>query len=343
MTGAPMEELVRQVLDRLARQERRTEALEAALLRPAGAGAGPWPTASSAETLPEIPWPRRELPADGLAGRTAARASGTADRVRELEARMAEAEERLRQSAGLETVGRLAAGVAHDFNNLLTVISGSAEVIRGGLPDGDELRDAADLIVATTQTAAGVARQLVSLGRPGLSEPCAVDLNTAIRAVERTLRRLVGERVTLDVTLAPAIPLVRADPGQFDRVLLNLVVNARDAVAAGAGTITIRTAAATGGPDRPGWPAEVPAGEFVAVTVTDTGCGMSDEVKARIFDPFFTTKGPRGTGLGLSTVRDIVRGVGGHIEVESSPGWGTSIRVFWPAFADTAAPVRLLR
>jgi signal transduction histidine kinase len=139
---------------------------------------------------------------------------------------------------------------------------------------------------------------------------------------------------------------VRCDPGQLEQVLLNLVVNARDAIAAD-GTVTIRTAAATIAPGRPGWPAEVPPGEFVALTVTDTGVGMTDEIRARLFDPFFTTKTGRGTGLGLSTVRDIVRATGGHIEVESSPGWGTSVRVFWPVLPEAAktpagTPLRLV-
>jgi two-component system cell cycle sensor histidine kinase/response regulator CckA len=244
-----------------------------------------------------------------------------------------EAEDRLREAARLETVGRLVAGVAHDFSNLLTVIVGSADAIRSRLPDGDPLREAADTIAETAHTAASVTRQLLGFARPTDPAPCPLDANVAIQGLHRTLRRLVGERVTVDVLPAARLPLILADPGQFDRVLLNLVVNARDAIA-GVGTVTVRTAAAQVPPGRPGWPADLPPGEFVAVTVSDTGVGMTQEVLGRIFDPFFTTKGERGTGLGLATVRELVRAAGGHVEVESSPGWGTSVRVFWPALRD---------
>jgi two-component system cell cycle sensor histidine kinase/response regulator CckA len=317
-TKTPVEDLLTQTLDRLNRQERRTEALEVAVLR--GSSAETYRPA--AETPPDIPWPRRELPGG-------ATASPPPDRVAELEARLAEAEERLRVAARLETVGRLVAGVAHDFNNLLTVIVGHADVIRAGLTGGHHC-ETAERIAATAHTAAGVTRQLVAFSRPGSGELCPLDANVAVAGVQRTLRRLTGERVALEFLPAGAVPLVRIDPGQFDQVLLNLVVNARDAITGG-GTITVRTAGTAVTAGRPGWPDDVPPGEFLAVTVTDTGCGMPPEVVARIFDPFFTTKGANGTGLGLSTVRDIVRASGGHVEVESAVGWGTSVRVFWPA------------
>jgi CheY-like chemotaxis protein len=129
---------------------------------------------------------------------------------------------------------------------------------------------------------------------------------------------------------------VRVAPGQFDQVILNLVANARDAIADD-GTITVRTAEATIGSTRPEWPSDLPAGSYVALTVTDTGCGMTDDVRVRMFDPFFTTKGKHGTGIGLATVRNIVREAGGHIEVESAPEWGTSVRVYWPR-ADGPTP-----
>jgi signal transduction histidine kinase len=338
ITAAPIEDLLRQVIDRLSRNERRTEAIEATLLRLApqsGSGRAQYGSLqfssnSSAETPPEIPWPRREL-------RDSAK---TAERVLELEARLSEAEERLRIAARLEIVGRLVAGVAHDFNNLLTIISGHADVIRNELPDGHHLRDAADLISTTAYTAAGVTRQLVSFGKPGKPDPCPVDANTALRAIERTLGRLTGGRAALNVTLASAVPLIQIDPGQFDQVMINLVANARDAIS-DSGSITIRTAAVTIGTGRAGWPDDVRAGEFVVVTVTDTGIGMTEDVKARIFDLFFTTKGDRGNGVGLATVRDIVKASGGHIEVESSPEWGTSVRVFWPSHPEPTQSLRL--
>ena len=227
-------------------------------------------------------------------------------------------------------MGRLVAGVAHDFNNLLAVITGSADVIRSGLPAAHPLRETAEQIASAAQTAAGVTRQLLTLGKP--AGPCALDPNAAVRALGRTLAQLTGRRVALELALAPAVPPVRVDPGQFDQVVLNLVANARDAIP-DSGTVTIGTAAAVVLPNRPGWPSDVPRGRFVALTVTDTGTGMTDEVKARAFDPFFTTKGARGTGLGLATVRDVVRAAGGHVEVESAVGRGTRVRVYWPAGA----------
>lgn len=331
MTTAPLEDLLREALDRLARQERRTEALEAAMIQPSPPVA---PRArSAAETVPDTPWPVRALPR--------AVAPPPADRVVELEARLAAAEERLRSAARLETLGRLVAGVAHDFNNLLTVVSGNAEVLRAELPAGHPLHDAADQIVSTANTAAGVARQLLATGRSGQPRPCPIDVNAAVRTLERTLGQLTRGRVGLAVMLAASVPLVSIDPGQFDQILLNLVVNARDAIP-DAGTVTVRTAAVTVGPARGGWPTDVPPGEFVAITVTDNGTGMTDEVKARVFDPFFTTKGETGTGLGLSTVRDIVHEAGGHIEIESALGWGTSVRVFLPAMG-SATGFRVVR
>ena len=319
---APHEPRLREALHRLDRHERRIELLESAAF-------GPVPMAqpaSAAETPMETAWPTLDL-----------RPPPAADRLADLEARLGRAEERLHAAARLETVGRLVAGVAHDFNNLLTVVAGAAELIRGNLPTGHQLAEAADLIAATVQTAANVSRQLVHFARPTRSDPCPVDANAAVRAVERTLRRLTGERVALDFLPAPALPLILADPGQFDQVLLNLLVNARDAIT-GDGRITIRTARADPG----GRAADGPGG-YVAVTVTDTGAGMTEEVRSRVFDPFFTTKPEGGTGLGMSTVRDILLAAGGTIEVDSAPGWGTSVRVYWPVYPDTADTFRLIR
>jgi signal transduction histidine kinase len=308
-TTIPVEEQVRQALDRLAGLERRLDALEAAALRPAEP---PRVSSPFTETPPELPWPRRTATSDPVTP-----FPDPPSRVRS------------------ELFGRLVAGVAHDFSNLLTVILGSAEEIRLAAPAGSPLAAAADAILSTSQTAANLTRQLIGFARARPSEPCPVDPNAAVRGLERVLARLAGGGVKLDLTLAPAAPVIRADPGQFDQLLLNLVVNARDAVR-GAGTVSVRTAAATVVPGRPGWPAGVPAGEFLALTVSDTGVGMTDEVKARVFEPYFTTKGDRGTGLGLAIVWDVVTGAGGHVEVESAPGWGTSVRVFWPALAGPA-------
>ena len=148
------------------------------------------------------------------------------------------------------------------------------------------------------------------------------------------LRRLTGTAVPLELELAPGLPLVRADATQFDRVVLNLVLNARDAVASttgGRGTVTVRAAVALVEPDRSGWPADRAPGRYVALTVADTGCGMSAAVREQMFQLFFTTKGTRGTGLGLATVHEAVTAARGHVEVESQVGWGTQIRIYWPA------------
>jgi signal transduction histidine kinase len=328
-TAAPViEDLLRDALDRLTRQEKRTGELEAIVshLTPSAAdtvfGFNP-----SSPTPPSVPWPpRRKRPDPAEA------------RIAELEARLAAAEARVAEAARLELLGQLVGGVAHDFNNLLLVMSGNAEVLRELLPPDDPLRESADVIAATAYTAARVTKQLLTFSKPATHDPRPVDPNAAVIDAERVLRYLTGDRVELDFFLSPGVPPVLVDPGQFDQVLLNLVVNARDAIP-GSGVITVRTATADVREDRPGWPAKCPPGEYVALTVSDTGCGMTEEVKARAFARCFTTKGANGSGIGLATVGDIVRGAGGHIEVESCPGWGTSVRVYWPPAGDPA-PMR---
>ena len=229
----------------------------------------------------------------------------------------------------------MATGVAHDFHNLLGVIAGNAELVREAFPVGDRHREMAETIARAAHTVAGVSRKLLDIGKPGPPRAAPLDAGGALRALEPILRRLVGNPVRLAFDLAPDLPVIRADATQFDRVVLNLVLNARDATAAG--TITVRAAAAVVEPDRAGWPPGRAAGEYVALTVSDTGCGMSAEVRAKMFDTFFTTKGDRGTGLGLATVREAVAAAGGHVEVESEVGWGTQVRVFWPPLADATA------
>lgn len=253
------------------------------------------------------------------------------ERLARLEAKLVELEEELRRSRRLETIGRLVAGVAHDFNNLLTLICGNAELVRDGLSESDPRREAADNVVSAGHSAARLSRQLLSLARPSPNEPQPLDLNDTIRDVEKMIRRLIGEGLSLTVHLAPSLEFVQADSAQVEQVLFNLAANARDAIGCGSGSIVIRTADAIIEPNRPGWPANLPTGSYVALTVSDTGCGMSDDVKARLFEPFFTTKpGGKGNGLGLANVRDTMRAAGGHVEVESAVGWGTSIRLYWP-------------
>ncbi|HEY3788969.1 MAG TPA: ATP-binding protein, partial [Urbifossiella sp.] len=261
-------------------------------------------------------------------------------RIRELEARLAVAEAQSRETARLEVVGRLLSGAAHDFNNLLTIITGHAELVRENLMPHDPLCEPVELIAESGHTAARVARQLIAYARPAAAEATALDPNAAVRDAERMLRRFTGEGIELDLLLTPGVDPIRVDRGEFDRVVLNLVVNARDAIDE-TGVITVRTAMAAVAADRGGWPDNCPPGDYVALTVTDTGCGMTDDVKERAFTRFFTTKGSKGTGLGLATVRDIVHAAEGHIEVESSPEWGTSVRVFWPVATENDEPIRM--
>jgi PAS domain S-box-containing protein len=239
-------------------------------------------------------------------------------------------EERLRQAQKMEAVGRLAGGVAHDFNNLLTVINGCGELLQRELPpDGSaavllrELRRAGE-------RAAGLTRQLLAFSRKQVLHPVPLGLNDVVREMADLLRRLTGEDVALDVKLGPALGCVRVDPGQIEQVLLNLVVNARDATPPG-GKVTVATAdaevdeaAALPHPDaRPG--------PYVVLSVGDTGCGMDEATRARIFEPFFTTKGPgKGTGLGLAVVHGIVQQSGGFIDVQSAEGRGSTFRVHLP-------------
>ncbi|MFO0799043.1 MAG: ATP-binding protein [Gemmataceae bacterium] len=257
---------------------------------------------------------------------------------RELRAKLAAAEEALRASARLGTLGRLVSGVAHDFNNCLTVLSGNAELLRELLPPDDPLRDTAGEIVGHVATAALVARQLVAFGKPtagGSSGP--TDPASEVRGLDRLLRRLTGDDITLDVLLAPGVPPIPVGAGSLAQLVLNLVANARDAIPRH-GTVTLRLAETVVDRTRPGWPERLPAGRYVALTVADTGVGMTESVRARMFDSYFTTKGPAGNGVGLATVAEIVRTAGGHIEVESAEGWGTSVRVFFPP-ADTPPAV----
>ena len=254
----------------------------------------------------------------------------TSAHIRELEERLAAAEVRSHETDRLELLGRLLASVAHDLNNLLTVVTGHAELVRESLMPEDPLRETVELISSSGHTAARVAQQLLACTRPPEGETATIDPNDAVRASERLLAGFIGEGIELDLLLTPDVAPIRIDRGDFDRVLLNLVVNARDASSDG-GIISVRTAIANVALGRRGWPEACPPGEYVALTVADTGCGMTDEVRARAFTRFFTTKGTKGTGLGLTAVWDIVQAAGGHVELDSSLDWGTSVRVFWPA------------
>jgi two-component system cell cycle sensor histidine kinase/response regulator CckA len=262
------------------------------------------------------------------------------DGVAELASPLAATESQSAETARLEVVDRMLSGAAHDFNNLLGVITGHAELVREQLMPDDPLREPVELIASSGHLAARVARQLLSYARPVDADPETLDPNAALRDGEPMLRRFTGATVELDLLLTPDIAPIRIDRCDFDRIVLNLVHNARDAIEE-TGFITVRTAMAQVPAGRRGWPDQCPPGAYVALTVNDTGCGMTEEVKAQVFTRFFTTKGMKGTGLGLVTVRDLVQAAGGHIELESSPQWGTSVRVFWPAVVPDDEPIRL--
>jgi two-component system, cell cycle sensor histidine kinase and response regulator CckA len=237
-----------------------------------------------------------------------------------------ELEEQFRQAQKLESVGRLAGGIAHDFNNLLTVINGYAELSLSGIGSDDPLHPNLLEIRKAGQAAAGLTRQLLLFSRKDVVQPVVIDVNSIIVDSGKMLRRLIGEDIELDTALDPELGHTLADPGYFQQVLMNLAVNARDAMPHG-GKLTIQTRnvilESTDGPN--------PPGPYVAVTVRDTGSGMDEKTKARLFEPFFTTKPlGKGTGLGLATVYGIVRQAQGSIAVESSPGQGTEFTLYFP-------------
>jgi PAS domain S-box-containing protein len=249
-------------------------------------------------------------------------------------------EQQFRQAQKLESIGRLAGGVAHDFNNLLTVINGYSEMGLGMMHEGGPVRECLAEIRKAGERAAGLTHQLLAFSRKHVVEPQPVDLNELILDSYKMLRRVVGEDIEIVTDLDRDGGQVMADPGQLHQVLLNLVVNARDATPSG-GRITLRTtrqeldrAAVASFPG-------APAGAYLVMEVSDTGVGMSAEVQEKIFDPFFTTKPKgKGTGLGLSTVYGIVQQSGGWVGVESQPGMGATFRIGLPSQAQTGAPAR---
>ena len=252
-----------------------------------------------------------------------------------------ESEEQLRQSQKLEALGTLAGGVAHDFNNLLTVIMGFAEISARSAAGDAALREDLGQISEAANRASGLVKQLLAFSRKQVLQPQIVDLNHIVSGMEKMLNRLIGEDVVLQTQLEPRLARIKADPGQLEQVLMNLVVNARDAMPTG-GTVVVQTLNVRLDERYEHRPDAIAAGPAVMLAVTDTGMGMDDATRRRIFEPFFTTKPQgKGTGLGLSTVYGIVRQSGGSITVYSRPGEGCTFRCYFPPVVeskrDTAA------
>src|SRR5271157_690175 len=238
-------------------------------------------------------------------------------------------ETQLRQAQKMEAIGRLAGGIAHDFNNLLMVISGYSEFLLERLGPDPRLRGPAQEISNATQRATSLTRQLLAFSRKQMLAPKVLDLNEVVAENLKMLTRMIGEDIDLVMVPGPGLGAVRADPGQIDQVIMNLAVNARDAMPQG-GKLTIETANVTLGDNFARTHTPLTTGDYVMLVISDTGVGMDNETQSHIFEPFFTTKGSKGTGLGLSTVYGIVKQSGSFIFVDSQPQRGTAFRAYFP-------------
>jgi PAS domain S-box-containing protein len=247
-------------------------------------------------------------------------------------------EGQLRQSQKMEAIGRLAGGIAHDFNNILTVIRMSSEFILANMPESDDKFEDAREIIKASDRATKLTRQLLAFSRHQVLNPTVLRLDEIVSGMDGMIRRVLPENIELITDLAPDLRSVKADTGQMEQVLLNLVINAADAMPEG-GKLSIRTSNTAIDATFSSKHLDVPPGQYICLTVTDTGTGMDEETVARIFEPFFTTKGVgKGTGLGLSTVHGIVSQSGGTVWVYSELGLGTTFKVFLPRAEGTSTP-----
>ncbi|QVL29848.1 PAS domain S-box protein [Telmatocola sphagniphila] len=239
-------------------------------------------------------------------------------------------EEQLRQALKMEAIGRLAGGVAHDFNNLLTVINGYSDLLIEKLRPEDPMRDLLAEIHKAGERAGGLTRQLLAFSRQQVLEPKILNLNDVLFESEKLLRRLIGEDVILDIIKDPSLGCTKLDPVQIEQIIINLSVNAQDAMPRG-GLLTIRTSSENVLENNAPGTSSIPPGDYICLSVQDTGMGIDDDTLTRIFEPFFTTKGlGKGTGLGLSTVHGIASQSGGYITVSTAVGKGTTFKIYFP-------------
>lgn len=251
-------------------------------------------------------------------------------RFAQFEEKLRESDERLRQAQKMEAIGQLAGGIAHDFNNLVTVIGCSVGLLSDATEPSDPRHDDLGQIKEAADRAAALTRQLLAFSRRQMLQPRSLDLNDVVREMEKMMRRVIGSHIAVHTTLDPKLGTVLADVGQMEQVLMNLAVNARDAMPSG-GALMFATSNRSVRMPEPHRHGIIEPGEYVTLTVRDSGQGMSAHVLEHLFEPFFTTKEQgKGTGLGLATVHGIVYQSGGHVTVESTPGVGATFTLFFP-------------